>query len=123
MLQLVRYEFQPTRTFGKLAQDGVFLCYTLEDGPQQSLKGPIPVGGYRVDLSYSPKFNRILPLLDAVPGYEGIRIHAGNTEKDTEGCILVGEHRDDVEIINSRAALQHLLELVKFPTFLEIVEG
>lgn len=123
MLQLVRYDFQPTRTFGKLAEDGVFLCYTLEDGPQESVKGPIPVGTYRVDLSYSPRFNRMLPHLEDVPGYEGIRIHAGNTEKDTIGCILVGEHRDEVEIINSRAALQHLLEVVKFPTLICIEEA
>lgn len=127
MLQLVRYEFHPERTFGKLAQDGVFLCYTLEDGEQTGVKvgqkGRIPAGEYRVDLTWSPRFNRILPLLDAVPGYEGIRIHSGNTERDTEGCILVGLNRDEVEIINSRAALQKLLERVTFPTEIEILES
>ena len=126
MLQLIRYQFQPERTFGKLAQDGVFLCYTLEDGTKSVVhpksKGLISTGEYRVDLTWSPRFNRILPLLENVPGFEGIRIHSGNTERDTEGCILVGLHRDDVEIINSRAALQKLLEVVTFPTVLVITE-
>lgn len=126
MLQLVRYEFQLERTFGKLAQDGVFLCYTLEDGPESRVapktKGLIRAGEYRVDLTWSPRFNRILPLLEGVPGFEGIRIHSGNTERDTEGCILVGLNRDEVEIINSRAALQKLLEVVDFPTTIVITE-
>ena len=125
-LSLVRYEFHPERTFGKLSEDGVFLCHTLEDGlktgDKVGQKGRIPAGKYRVDLTWSPRFNRILPLLESVPGFEGIRIHAGNTERDTEGCVLVGLNRDEIEIINSRAALQKVLETVRFPCEIEILE-
>lgn len=54
-------------------------------------KGCIPKGWYRVRVTYSPKFKRQMPLLYLVPGFEGIRIHAGLSVKNTQGCICVGE--------------------------------
>lgn len=70
----------------------------------------IPSGRYRVEVTYSPKFKRWLPVLHDVPGFTGIRIHAGNTSADTDGCILVGKVMapmtdQDEEIGYSRAAL------------------
>ena len=62
------------------------LCDTLENSQYM-----IPAGEYRVDVTYSPKFRRLLPILCSVPGRSGIRIHAGNTYKDSTGCILVGK--------------------------------
>jgi hypothetical protein len=69
---------------------------TLEDGlAVNGKKDPgntcIPDGTYFVLLTWSPKFKRKLPLLIDVPGFDGIRIHPGNTSDDTEGCLLVGE--------------------------------
>ena len=55
------------------------------------LKGCIPKGWYRVRVTYSPKFKRQMPLLYMVPGFEGIRIHAGMKVENTQGCICVGE--------------------------------
>lgn len=88
-------------TIGKLYIDGVFACNTLEDEVREiagqpvhewKIKGctAIPVGTYRVMLENSPRFGPdTLTLLD-VPGFQYIRVHAGNTANDTEGCILLG---------------------------------
>jgi hypothetical protein len=90
-----------THTAGKMYWNGELLCYTLED-PVREIKGSpveewkikgetaIPEGKYRVILTKSPRFKRILPEVLNVPGYTAVRIHAGNQTKDTDGCILVG---------------------------------
>lgn len=52
----------------------------------------IPRGTYRCVSTYSPKYRRRMPLLLGVRGFEGIRIHAGNSSKDTEGCLLFGKN-------------------------------
>ncbi len=88
-------------TLGNLDIDGVRHCYTLEDKVREipgvpieawKVKGAtaIPAGTYRIELSYSLHFGREMPLLVGVHGFEGVRIHAGNTAADTEGCLLVG---------------------------------
>lgn len=71
-------------TLGELLIDGVHECWTLE--PTK----PIPAGTYNLIISWSPRFQRLMPLVVNVPGHEGIRIHWGNWAKDTEDCLLVG---------------------------------
>lgn len=65
-------------------------------------KTAIPCGRYRIIFNYSPKYKRVMPLLLAVPGFKGIRIHSGNTPADTEGCILLGENKEKGKVLNSR---------------------
>ena len=87
-----------------------YLCDTLEPvwrdfahGAYKLKKGcAIPEGRYPVVITYSPKFKQWLPLLLGVLNFSGVRIHAGNTVKDTQGCILVGENREVGKVLNSR---------------------
>jgi len=111
-------------TLGELFIDGVKECDTLEDGirekpgvPVSARKIPgqtaIPVGTYRVVLVHSPRFGPDTLSLENVPGFSHIRIHAGNDDADTEGCILVGTAAPDPQgdggnVVSSRDALLKL---------------
>ena len=106
-LFLQRIAQTPEYTIGRLEINGKFFCHTLEDAVREQKimhKTAIPEGTYKVVVNRSPKFKRDLPLLLDVPYFEGIRIHRGNTAKDTSGCILVG--------INSKKGM--VLESTKY---------
>jgi hypothetical protein len=112
-LKLVRVQLSDEETIGELYVDGVFECYTLEDVVRDfSVKIPgktaIPYGIYDITISNSPRFGRYLPLLLNVLNFSGVRIHAGNTHKDTEGCILVGTKKTKNSILESRKAFSVL---------------
>lgn len=101
-------------TVGELTIDGAPECVTLEDRyrpppePKILKETAIPNGRYEVVIDHSARFGRDMPHVLAVPGFDGIRIHPGNTAADTEGCILVGTTRDQDEILNSRVAFDAL---------------
>lgn len=103
-------------TIGELSIDGKFECYTLEDVERESKiygKTAIPKGTYEIVMTMSNRFKIVLPLLLKVPNYEGVRIHAGNYAKDTEGCILLGQTRSVDFIGNSKKAVSNFLPKLK----------
>ena len=116
-------------TIGKLFINDEYFCDTIEDidrGLKSSMsveyiknkkvyaETAIPTGTYKIEMTYSNKFKRILPLLVDVKGFSGIRIHRGNTEKDSSGCIVIGENKVKGRVINSTpyevALVKRLLE-------------
>ncbi len=98
-------------TLGRMTIDGAHECFTLED-VVRDVKIPgetaIPAGRYAVAITFSQRFQRMLPLLCDVPGFTGIRIHAGNRSTDTDGCLLVGQSVAHDSILSSRLALAAL---------------
>ena len=99
---------------------GSYFCDTLEptwrdyEHGAYKVKGrsAIPEGRYAVVISFSPKFQQWLPILLGVPKFEGIRIHAGNTSEDTEGCILVGQNKLVGQVVDSRIWLHRLKQKI-----------
>lgn len=115
-------------TIGKLYINDQYFCDTLEDtdrGLTQSMteqqigskkvygETAIPTGTYRIIISYSNKFKRQMPLLLNVPGFAGIRIHSGNTEKDSLGCILVGKNKAVGKVLESRDTYSKLFSILQ----------
>ena len=94
MLTLIRNVKGDKAILGKLYFNGGIVCYTLENAAKA-----IPCGVYNVQNSKSPKFKRELPLVwnAKVPPSRGIRIHVGNSVKDSSGCVLVGMGRNYVK--------------------------
>lgn len=112
-LEIKRHFKGPQYTIGRLFVDGVYECDTLEDtvradGVKIAGQTAIPTGKYPVRITYSQRFKKMLPMLDNVPNFTGVRIHTGNTAADTEGCILVGYNRVKGRVCDSRAAFRRL---------------
>lgn len=110
---LERLQLDAEVTIGSLTADGDWMCWVCEDtvrepGVKVPGKTAIPYGKYRVDITMSPRFKRPLPLLLSVPGFEGIRIHTGNTADDTEGCLLPGLDRLPKSVGRSKLAFEAL---------------
>lgn len=117
---LKRIALRDTYTIGKLYIDGQLMCDTLEDkvrdlSKEKKVYGQtaIPYGTYKVNWTYSPKFKKYMPLIEDVPQFNGVRIHSGNTAKDTLGCILVGENKQKGMVLNSRATVNKLYPIIK----------
>ena len=124
-LTLIRRYNKPNYCIGDLYIDGVWFSNVLEDTDRglddlmpledikkMKVKGEtaIPTGIYQVLLTYSPKYKKIMPLINNVKGYSGIRIHSGNTAKDTEGCLLVGKNKEVGKVLESRNTFNALFK-------------
>ena len=111
LLEVNRKEFYEDRTIGGLYINGHWGYFVLEDVDRQRvahdgstliwasyLKIPketaIPRGKYKLTISWSNRFRRLMPHILDVPDFTGIRIHIGNYPGDTEGCPIIGKERD-----------------------------
>lgn len=126
-LTLKRIALRPTYTIGKLYIDDAYFCDTLEDtvrdtnksgkfdNGEQKIKGKtaIPYGTYEIKWTYSPRFKKYTPQLMNVPSFEGIRVHAGNTSADTEGCLILGENKQVGKVLNSKATINKFYPIIK----------
>lgn len=135
-LLLKRVALKENYTIGHLYVNGEYFCDTLEDtvrdfnkdgdlnepGEEKVYgKTAIPYGTYRVIIDYSPHFKRNMPHVLNVKGFEGIRIHAGNDEFDTLGCILVGENKVVGKVLNSKAVFSKLFDLMETANVINLV--
>ena len=127
-LKLVRKYRKETYTIGKLYVDGVYFCDTIEDKDRglddamglaeimvkkRYAETAIPYGTYKVEITYSPKYKRLMPEIKNVKGFSGIRIHSGNTAKDTLGCLIIGRNTQVGMVTESRKTYNKLFALMK----------
>ena len=115
VMELIRVSRGATFTRGHIYIAGAFICDSLEDKcrdfnrePKVMHQSAIPEGKYRVALSHSKHFNRVLPHILGVPYFSGILIHPGNTIFDTSGCILVGKSYHDIYLTDSKYHFERL---------------
>lgn len=126
-LTLKRIALRPTYTIGKLYIDDVYFCDTIEDTVRDLNKNgkfdngekkihsktAIPYGTYEIKWTYSPRFKKYTPQLMNVPSFEGIRIHAGNTSADTEGCLILGKNKQVGKVLNSIDTINKFYPIIK----------
>lgn len=126
-LSVCRIFSGPTYTIGYLSIDGQMFCDTLEDRIRNEKvygETAIPEGEYLVTLDQSPRlsgkswakeFGGLVPLVHDVPNFAGIRIHPGNTDKDTEGCLLIGKNTEKGKVTNSQYWYKRLMNEYLMP--------
>ena len=88
---------------------------SLEEIQKVKIKGNtcIPYGTYNVTITYSPRFKKNLPLINNVKGFDGIRIHSGNTPQDTEGCLLLGLNKVKGRVVDSKVTVNKFIDIVQ----------
>lgn len=127
-IQLKRIAKKETYTIGKLYIDGVYFCDTIEDKDRdlnQTMsindikkkkvygETAIPTGTYKLVIDYSNRFKKNMAHILNVPGYEGIRIHTGNSAKDSLGCIIVGKNKVVGKVVESRNTYNQLFPILQ----------
>ena len=128
-LRLIRTKFYEGTTIGRLYADEYFICWTLEDKDRGLYKDMplseiekikvygktcIPYGKYEIQMSMSPKFNKVMPILLDVPGFNGIRIHSANRSSQVEGCIAPGLVNSGDAVLNSRIATANVYKVINY---------
>lgn len=118
---------KPGYTIGRIFVNNAFFCNSMEDtdrGLRQDMpleeikrlkvygKTAIPTGTYTILMTYSPKYKKKMPQVMNVPGFEGIRIHPGNTPEDTLGCILPGDNKVKGKVVDSTKRFNQFVNML-----------
>jgi hypothetical protein len=122
-LTLKRENFTEKTTTGGIYLDTFKLCDTLEDKDRKletagaaakvQKRTAIPRGRYELQITWSNRFKKYMIQVMEVPYFEGVRLHAGNTHEDTEGCPLLGDLVDDYTLVNSRMRTNEVFDMVE----------
>ena len=128
ILKLKRIARKDTYTIGKLYINGEYFSDTIEDKDRglsdnwsvEEIKQKkvycetaIPTGLYKVSITYSPKYKKMMPLIENVKGFEGILIHSGNYAEDSCGCIIVGKNTKVGMVTDSRSTYNKLFKILE----------
>lgn len=126
-LTLIRKWKNADYTIGQLYAGGRLICNTVEDADRglnmhmseaeiKKIKihseTAIPTGTYKLAVTMSPKFGRKLIEVLNVPGYLGIRVHKGNSAKDSAGCVIPGNNTEKGKVTNSTKYEELLTSMV-----------
>lgn len=127
-IEIKRLWKKDTYTIGKVYLNGKYFSDCLEDTDRgltsdMSIteiknkkvygKTCIPSGLYTILYTYSPKYQRLMPLVDGVKGFSGIRIHSGNSAEDSLGCILLGFNKEKGKVLQSRDTCNKFYKLIE----------
>ena len=125
---LKRISKKPDYTIGKVYINNEYFCDSIEDKDRgltdnmselqvQAIKvmhkTAIPTGTYKVTYTYSNKYKKMMPLVNDVKGFTGIRIHSGNTADDSSGCIILGQNKVVGKVINSKITIDKFITILK----------
>ena len=125
---LKRIAFKDKYTIGKVYINNKYFCDSIEDKDRglydwqsedyiKEVKvkhqTAIPYGIYKLLWSYSPKYRRMMPEISGVKGFSGIRIHSGNTEEDSSGCILLGFNKKVGMVLDSRNTCKKFDDIIE----------
>ena len=89
--RLYSVEHRFSRSAGVYKEYLTPICSTMENKEYM-----VPALVYKVAVTQSPKFKRLLPVLCQVPGRSGIRVHHGTKPEHSKGCILVSAQNEQV---------------------------
>jgi len=117
-IKVERFALKKTYTVSRMLIDGEQFCDVLEDtvrkdGVKVWGETAIPEGVYKMRLSFSQRFQRILPEILNVPNFTGIRIHGGNTAEDSHGCLLLGINEVKGKVLKSQIMLAKLIVMLQ----------
>ena len=102
LLRLQRQAPTGAAIHGKLYIDGTYFCDTLERVGVQ-----IPALWYTVAVTMSPRFKRLLPIVERVPNRTGIRFHVGTKPQHSSGCILVPSRELENQLVERLQSTIH----------------
>lgn len=127
-----RFIFAKDYTMSRVYVNNNLFCYGLEPYDagidkytdvdeileyKKQRKIAIPLGNYTMEYGWSNRYKQNMPKIIQVPGFAGILWHIGNTEKDTNGCLLIGKFYNVGMLYESRKTFEEFMKMWKAANF------